>query len=86
VQLVLLGIGSIIGDMSLTQTSQGARRSATVVVLTPVVTMLITIARFVRVVPPHVLESLRIAAEQKERLTQKHLQEHRSDVVCCCEC
>jgi hypothetical protein len=76
-QLVVLGMRSFIGDMSLTGSSTLCYRSATVAALTQVVAMRISIARFTKVTPPEVLARMRAACVTKDVMTKKTMDEDK---------
>jgi CRP-like cAMP-binding protein len=75
-QLVLLGAGAFIGDMTLLNAS--SIRSASVAALTEVYTLRISNTLFLRLVPQTTLDHMRDIVEQKEIMTRQHLQD---DVV-----
>lgn len=76
-QLVVLGAGSFIGDMTVISDKSGALRKATVAALTPLTALRITNARFRRIVSLEVLERMRAVAAEKDVLTKHTIAEEK---------
>jgi CRP-like cAMP-binding protein len=72
-QLVLVGAGAFIGDMTLLNAS--STRSASVMALTEVYALRVSNALFLRIVPQSTLDRMRDVVEQKEIITRQHMQD-----------
>jgi CRP-like cAMP-binding protein len=72
-QLVMLGAGSFVGDMSLLYPERYAVRSATAIAMGTVTAMRCSIRRFKSLVQVSTLARMKVIAEQKADLTSRQL-------------
>lgn len=70
-QLVVLGAGSFVGDMTFIRGTAATTRTATVAAMTPVTALRVSNAYFRRVVSSDVLARMKAETEVKDKLTEK---------------